>query len=79
MPHTHAQMLVLIMEKVSLQTNLGINPSNYVDIFFLLVVNFENLTVELHVLIISSMIAKFQENQKSVAILSIKCLNFKFL
>ena len=46
--------------------------------FFLLDVNFENLIVELYVLIISSMIAKFQENQRSIVILSIKYLNFKF-
>ena len=37
--------------------------------------NFEYLTIEMHVLIISSMFAKFQEDQRS----SIKCLNFKFL
>ena len=46
--------------------------------FFLLDVNFENLIVELYVLIISSMIANFQENQRSIVILSIKYLNFKF-
>ena len=46
--------------------------------FFLLDVNFENLIVELYVLIISSMIANFQEDQRSIVILSIKYLNFKF-
>ena len=40
---------------------------------------FKNLTVELHVLIKTSMIAKFQEDQKSIAMSSIKYLNFKFL
>ena len=34
--------------------------------------NFENLTVGLHVLIIFFMIAKFQENQISIAMLSKK-------
>ena len=47
-------------------------------LFFLLDVNFENLIVELYVLIISSMIANFQEDQRSIVILSIKYLNFKF-
>ena len=42
-------------------------------------VNFENLNVELHVLIISSMFAKFQEDQRLIVMLSIKCLNLKFL
>ena len=37
--------------------------------------NFEYLTIEIHVHIISSMLTKFQEDQG----LSIKCLNFKFL
>ena len=32
----------------------------------------------MHVLIISSMLAKFQENQRSTVMSSIKCLNFKF-
>ena len=46
--------------------------------YFLLDVNFENLIVELYVLIISSMIANFQEDQRLIVILSIKYLNFKF-
>ena len=45
----------------------------------LLGVNFENLTVRLHVLIVSSMFEKFQEDQILIAMSSIKCLNFKFL
>ena len=44
---------------------------------FLFDVNFEILTVRLHVLIISSLLVKFQENQNSITMLSIKCLNFK--
>ena len=46
---------------------------------FLLDMNFDKSTVELHFLFISSMLAKFQKDQKSIAMLSIKCLNFKFL
>ena len=42
-------------------------------------VNFENLTVKLHVLITSKMLTKYQENQKSIAMSSNKCYNFKFL
>ena len=45
---------------------------------FLFDVNFEILTIRLHVLIISSLLIKFQKkNQKSISMLSIKCLNFK--
>ena len=40
-------------------------------------VNFENLTVDLHVFIISFGLAKFQEDQNSYVINQI--LNFKFL
>ena len=40
--------------------------------------NFENLTVRLHILITSLMLTKFQKNQKSIAMSSSKCYNFKF-
>ena len=46
---------------------------------YLLDVNFENLTIRLHVLIISSMLTKFQKDQRSIVMPSIKYLNFKFL
>ena len=46
---------------------------------FLLNVNLENLTIGLHIFITSSILAKFQVDQRSIAMLSIKCLNFKFL
>ena len=46
---------------------------------YLLDVNFENLTIILHVLIISSMLTKFQKDQRSIVMPSIKYLNFKFL
>ena len=36
-------------------------------------VNFENLTIGFHVLIISLMLAKFQANQRSIAMSSNKC------
>ena len=45
----------------------------------LLGVNFDKSTIGLHFLLISSIIIKFQENQRSITMLSIKCLNFKFL
>ena len=54
------------------------NSSNFFYIF-LLNVNYKNLTVGLYVFIISFILAKFQENQKSIVMSSIKCLNFKFL
>ena len=41
--------------------------------------NFENLTVRLHVLITFLMLTKFQENQKSIAMSSNKCYNINFL
>ena len=66
------------MNKVSLQTSLERNPTNS-SYIFILSVNFENLTVELHVLITSIIIIKFQENQRSIAMSSYKCYNFKFL
>ena len=47
--------------------------------FLLLDVNFEKSNVGLHFLLISSMFAKFQNHQRSIIILSIKCLNFNFL
>ena len=65
-------------EKVSLQTSLERNLPNS-SYIFLLDVNFENLTIGLYVFIISSMLAKFQEDQISIAMTSIKFLNSKFL
>ena len=47
-------------------------------IFFLLNVNFENLTIGFHILMISFVLEQFQEDKRSIAISSIKCLNFKF-
>ena len=64
--------------KVFLQTSLERNPKNS-SYIFILSVNFENLTVRLYVLITSKMLTKFQENQKSIAMSSNKCYNFKFL
>ena len=65
------------MNKVFLQTTLERNLTN-LSYIFILSVNFENLTVKLHVLITSLMLTKFQENQISVAMSSNKCYNFKF-
>ena len=67
-----------LKEKVTLQISLERNPSNSSNIF-LLGVNFENITLGLHVLITFSTLAKFKENQKSIAMSLVKCLNFKFL
>ena len=55
----------MLKNKVSLQTSLERNPTN--SYIFILSVNFENLTVEWHALIISFMLIKFQEDQKSIA------------
>ena len=60
------------MNKVSFQTNLERNLSN-LSYIFILSVKFENLTVGLHVLIISFMLAKFQEDQRSIAMSLNKC------
>ena len=65
-------------EKVSLQTSLKRNPSKF-SYIFLLDVNCETLTIGLLVFIISSMLTKFQEDQRSITMSSIKWLNFKFL
>ena len=42
---------------------------------FLLYMNFDKSIVRLYFLLISSMLAKFQEDEKSIAMSSIKCLN----
>ena len=60
---------------VSLEKNPLIKLSLFI---FLLDVNFENLIIGLYVFIIFSILAKFQEDQRSITI-SIKCFNFKFL
>ena len=60
------------MNKVYLQTTLEGNSTNS-SCIFLLSENFENLTVELHVFILFFMLAKFQEDQRSIAMSSNKC------
>ena len=64
--------------KVSLQTSLERNPTNS-SYFFVLNVNFENLTVRLYVLITSLILTKFQENQRLIVMSSNKCYNINFL
>ena len=66
------------MNKVSFQTSLERNPTNSLYIF-ILSVNFENLTIRLHVLITSLILTKFQEDQKLITMSSNKYYNFKFL
>ena len=46
---------------------------------FLLDVNFDKSTIGLHFLLIFSILTKFLEDQKLIAMSSIKYLNFKFL
>ena len=46
---------------------------------FLLEVNFDKSTIELHFFLYPPYLEKFQDNQRSIVMLSIKCLNFEFL
>ena len=79
-------MLILVsltcksyMNKVSLQTNLERNSSNFTYIS-LLDVNFENLTVEFHVIYVLNMRIKFRSNWILFTIWSINLFfiyNFK--
>ena len=48
-------------------------------IFFLLDVNFHKSIIDLHFFLISFMLAKFQKDQRSIAMSSTKCFNFEFL
>ena len=67
------------LNKVSLQICLKKNPSNFPYIFLLDMI-FDKFTFKLHFLIIIfSMLAKFQEDKKSITMLLIKYLNFKIL
>ena len=45
---------------------------------FLLNVNFDKSIIELHFLLLSSKLAKFLKDQRSIPISSIKYLNFEF-
>ena len=49
-----------------------------VKMFFFFNVNFTKSTVELHVYCITSMLVKFQNDQRSIARYSIKFLKLKF-
>ena len=64
--------LLILKNKVSLQISLEYNPSN-LSYIFILSVKFENLTIGLHVFIIFFMLAKFQEDQRLIAMSSNKC------
>ena len=59
-----------IMDKVFLQTSLERNPSKS-SYIFLLDVNFENLTVRLHILYALNMHIKFRSNRMLFTIRSI--------
>ena len=68
-----------MIENGKMITSLERNPSNS-SYIFLLGVNFENITVELHVFIICFMLAKFKKKiEKSIVASSMTCLNLKFL
>ena len=64
--------LLILKNKVSLQISLEYNPSN-LSYIFILSVKFENLTIGLHAFIIFFMLAKFQEDQRLIAMSSNKC------
>ena len=68
---TNIIKLVVYSNKISLQISLEWDLSNS-SYIFILTVNFENLIVGLHVLILLFMFAKFQENHKSIAMSSNK-------
>ena len=63
---------------IFMEQSFGEKLSNFLYIIKL-VVNFENLIVRLHIPITSFMLVKFREDQNSIVMLSIKCLNFKFM
>ena len=56
-----------------------LKPQLYLIYIFLLDVNCEKFTIGLYFFLISSILAKFQENKKSIVLSSIKSLNFEFL
>ena len=64
--------MYIFLNKISFKTSLERKLSN-LSYIFILSVNFENLTIELHVFIISFILAKYQEDQRSIAMLSNKC------
>ena len=66
------ETLFFFLNKVSLQTSLKRNSTNF-SYISILSVNFENLTVKLHVVTIFFMHVKFQKDQRSIAISSNKC------
>ena len=60
--------------------NLRIRFSyNFTQYIYLLDVNFGKSTIVLYFLLISSILAKFLEDQRSIVMSSINCLNCKFL
>ena len=56
------ELIYYFKNKVSLQTNLEKNSSNFSYIYFL-GVNFENLTIEFHVSYVLNMHIKFRSNR----------------
>ena len=71
-------MTLWLRNQVSFQISLRKNLTNS-SYIFILNINFENLTVRLHILITFLILIKFQENQISIVMSLNKCYNFKFL
>ena len=66
------------MEMIKFDNKLGCSLRLHLQKNLLLDVNFDKSTIELHFLLISSMLAKFPENQTLIGISLINCLSFKF-
>ena len=70
--------LEIILDKVWLQTLLLSKATTLFNIF-LLDVNFDKSMIGLYFLLISSILAKFSKDQRSIAISSINCFNYKIV
>ena len=66
------------LHSIYIDIDIDIYIDIYIYIYILLNVNFDKSTIGLRFLFISSMLSKFLENQKSITMLLMKCLNFKF-
>ena len=73
-PSSHNYFQDKVLQQAQLQHKI-ITSLN----IFLLNVNFDKSTIGLYFILIFSIFAKFLEDQRLIAMLSIKCLNFKIL
>ena len=72
-------MSLLLLYRSWIQVTLGVTLINIISLnIFLLDENFDISIVVLHFFLIISMLAKFQDDLKSITISSIKCLNVSF-